>query len=75
MYVCMYVCMHNRYVYLYIVAIVCEHGDVRLVDGANYLVGLVSVCVKGLWDKVCSDRWDLLDSAVVCRQLGHLTSG
>ncbi|CAI8048104.1 Egg peptide speract receptor [Geodia barretti] len=50
---------------------VCNHTDVRLVNGNPPQEGEVEICLNGLWGSVCSNRWDVNDGKVVCRQLGY----
>ena len=53
----------------------CDSGDIRLVGGHNSLEGRVEVCYSGVWGTVCSELWGEEEAIVVCRQLGHSSSG
>ena len=50
---------------------VCNDTDVRLVNGNPPQEGEVEICLNRLWGSVCSNKWDVNDAKVVCRQLGH----
>ena len=42
----------------------------RLVGGASLYEGRVEILYKGVWGTVCHDEWNLINSHVVCRQIG-----
>ncbi|XP_067284196.1 CD5 antigen-like [Pseudorasbora parva] len=45
-------------------------AGVRLIDGSNFCSGRVQVLYQGKWLSVCYVWWGLLESNVVCRELG-----
>lgn len=46
-----------------------------MVDGSDEFEGRVEMCFRGVWGTVCDNGWDDRDAEVVCRQLGHITTG
>ena len=53
----------------------CHNNDVRLVDGITPLEGRVEICTNDVWSTICDRSWDILDTRVVCRQLGFSSLG
>ena len=45
-------------------------GTVRLVGGDSPLRGRLEVHYQGIWGTVCKDGWSLVNSDIVCQQLG-----
>ena len=60
---------------VFITVAVCEDGDIRLVGGASESEGRLEVCFDKRWGTVDGDGWTHTDTQVVCKQLGHSTSG
>ena len=64
----MYKCESDTYfVFPYVV---CEDGDLRLVNQTSSFDGHVEFCINNTFGAVCDDFWDHQDALVVCQQLG-----
>ncbi len=50
---------------------ICQNGDVRLVNGSNDFEGRVELCFNETWGTICDDFWTEFETDVVCRQLGY----
>ena len=53
----------------------CTTGDIRLVGGTKDYEGRLEVCINNVWGTVCGIWWDILDTIVACKQLGHQELG
>lgn len=51
--------------------LVCDNGDLRLVNGSSIREGRVELCINNTYGTICDYRWDTLEAQVACRQLGY----
>lgn len=51
------------------------NGSIRLAGSSYANSGRIEVCVNNTWGLICPDHWDNNDVAVICRQLGYISSG
>lgn len=60
---------------LFIAAVVCVTGDVRLVGGSSPQEGRLEMCYYNQWGTICSsDVTPMQVAQVACRQLGFAGS-
>ena len=52
-----------------------REGDIRLIGGSYNWEGRVEIYWIGTWGTINDTSWSNSDAEVVCRQLGHSTSG
>ena len=50
-------------------------GDIRLVNGYYNWEGRVEIFLKRTWNTIYATSWTSAEAQVVCRQLGHLSTG
>ena len=51
-----------------------QEGDIRL-GGSHDWEGRVEIYKSGTWGTISDDSWTTEDATVVCRHLGHQTTG
>ena len=81
--VCVYVCFKFNVWYYKIFnlqndlysLVLCQNGDIRLVNGMTAFEGRVEICWNETWGTVCDGFWSGFDAQVACRQLGYSSSG
>ena len=78
------VCRYYRFIkhdiaclFLYFVffLVLCQNGDIRLVNGTTFYEGRVEICWNETWGTVCDGFWSGFDAQVACRQLGYVADG
>lgn len=57
------------------VAVVCQNGDLRLVNGSVSWVGRIEICWNEVWGTICDRSWGQFEANVACRQLGYAAIG
>lgn len=55
--------------------VLCQNGDLRLVDGTNQFEGRLELCYNETWGTICDGLWNEQDANVACRQLGYQPTG
>ncbi|CAM5081459.1 unnamed protein product [Eretmochelys imbricata] len=52
-------------------SVICSgHSEsLRLLNGESRCDGRVEISLRGVWDRVLDDQWDMDDASVVCREL------
>ena len=45
-------------------------SKIRLSGSQHYSMGRVDVKINGRWGVICGDRWTMMNTVIVCRQLG-----
>ena len=59
------------WVYTYVgVGEVYKEGEIRIVDSPTCSQGLVEIFLLKKWHPISSNNWTLMETTVVCRQLG-----
>lgn len=55
--------------------VICNQGDIRLVNGNDERQGRVEVCNNNAWGTVCDDSFGTEEAQVACVQLGFSGDG
>ena len=55
--------------------VLCQNGDIRLVNGTTFYEGRVEICWNETWGTVCDVFWSGFEAQVACRQLGFPALG
>ena len=58
-----------------IFTVICQNGDLRLVNGSTPYIGRLEICSNETWGTICDQSWSTFDANVACRQLGFAPSG
>ena len=53
----------------------CEDGKLQLYGTTYTRVGILTVCVNGIWSRVCGTTDDNIIASIVCAQLGYSPHG
>ena len=61
--------------FLLFILVLCQNGDIRLVNGTTFYEGRVEICWNETWGTVCDGMWSESGAQVACRQLGYPTTG
>ena len=68
--------IRTRYCYAWFsFPVVCNDGDLTLVNGSTPIEGRLEVCRNNTYGTICDDQWDVLDARVACRQLNFASDG
>ena len=57
------------------ITVLCQNGDIRLVNGTTAFEGRVEICWNETWGTICDGFWSGFDAQVACGQLGYSRNG
>lgn len=61
---------------LFHILVPCDEGDIRLIESSNrFQIGLIEICVNGIWGTICRDSWGNVEASIACKQLGYSPYG